>query len=238
MDGNVEYSTVYFSSTTKTVINSEYMVDKSFQEILYRIDNWINKVSWWIIESIDGEYVIISAYSPLIQSTYIELPDELKHSGKCLTNIKNNESKCFLWCHIRHLNFVGKNPQRITKEDKKMISKLDYEGIKLSDSRRDYCKYERQSNICINVFCYENKLTYPVYLSNQWFNDRMDLLISNKIKSHYVYIKDLNRFMFSKIKNKNKKYFGKCFLQCFSNEQVLIEHRENCLIINGKQSVK
>ena len=119
MDGNVEYSTVYFSSTTKTVINSEYMVDKSFQEILYRIDNWINKVSWWIIESIDGEYVIISAYSPLIQSTYIELPDELKHSGKCLTNIKNNESKCFLWCHIRHLNFVGRNPQRITKEDKK-----------------------------------------------------------------------------------------------------------------------
>ena len=39
-------------------------------------------------------------------------------------------------------------------------------------------------------------------------------------------------------KNKNKKYFCKCCLQCFSSENVLIEHKENCLIINGKQSVK
>ena len=48
-----------------------------------------------------------------------------------------------------------------------------------------------QNKICINVFCYDNKLTYPVYLSNQKFNDNMDLLlIPNEFKSHYVYIKD------------------------------------------------
>ena len=28
------------------------------------------------------------------------------------------------------------------------------------------------------------------------------------------------------------------FAKCFSSEKVLIEHKENCLIINGKQSVK
>ena len=44
-----------------------------------------------------------------------------------------------------------------------MITKLDYEGIKFPVSRRDYCKIERQNNICVNVFCYGNKLTYPVY---------------------------------------------------------------------------
>ena len=38
-----EYSPVYFNSATKTVVNSEYYLDKSFQDILYRIDNWINK---------------------------------------------------------------------------------------------------------------------------------------------------------------------------------------------------
>ena len=56
------------------LINFEYCLEKSFQEILYRIDNWINKGSGWIIESINGEYVNISAYSPLIGSTYIEFP--------------------------------------------------------------------------------------------------------------------------------------------------------------------
>ena len=44
--------------------------------------------------------------------------------------------------------------------------------------------------------------------------------------------------MCNKIKNKNKKYFCKCCLQCFSSEKVLIEHKENFLTTNGKQSVK
>ena len=93
--------------------------------------------------------------------------------------------------------------------------------------------------MCINVLCYENNLTFPVYLSDQKFHNSMDLLlISDENKSHYVYTKDFNRFLCNKTKNKNKKYFCRCCLQCFSSEKVLIEHKENCLIINGKQSVK
>ena len=52
MNRNIEYSPVYFNSAAKTIINYEYCLDKCFQEILYRIDNWINKGSGWIIESI------------------------------------------------------------------------------------------------------------------------------------------------------------------------------------------
>ena len=82
MDGYTEYMPVYFNSTTKTVINFEYILDKSFQEILYRINNSINRGSGWITESIEVEYVIISAYNPLVGSRYFELPDELKNSKK------------------------------------------------------------------------------------------------------------------------------------------------------------
>ena len=120
-----------------------------------------------------------------------------------------------------------------------MINDLNYEGIKFPVSKKDYCRIERQDNICINVFCYENGLTYPVYVSDQKFHNFMDLLlISDENKSHFVYIKDFGRFMRNKAKNRNKKYFCKCCLQCFSCEEILIEHKENCLVINGKQSVK
>ena len=167
-DGRIEYSPFYFNSTTKTVINSdECGLDQSFQEILYRIDNWINQGSGWIVESIEGFYLNVSSYSPLIGSTYIELPDELKNSRKGLINIQNDDNKCFLWCHIRYLNLIDKNPQRITKKDKKLVSKLDYEGINFPVSKKDYCKTEVQSKICINVFCYKNKVVYPFYLSDQ-----------------------------------------------------------------------
>ena len=91
----------------------------------------------------------------------------------------------------------------------------DYEGIKFPVSKKGYCKIERQKNVCINVFFYESGLIYPIYVSNQKFKDRMD---------HYMYIKDFNRFMCNKTKSKNKKYFCKCCLQCFSSENVLIEH--------------
>ena len=39
INGSIEYSPVYFNSATKTVIHSEFILDKSFQEILYGIDN-------------------------------------------------------------------------------------------------------------------------------------------------------------------------------------------------------
>ena len=42
LNGNIEFTPVYFNSTTKTVINFEYNLDKLFQEVLY-IDNWINE---------------------------------------------------------------------------------------------------------------------------------------------------------------------------------------------------
>ena len=61
-------------------------------------------------------------------------------------------------------------------------------------------------NVCINVFAYENKLVFPIYISDQNFKDSMDLLLlKNDNSSHYVYIKDFDRFMFHKTKNKNKK---------------------------------
>ena len=45
------------------------------------------------------------------------------------------------------------------------------------------------------------------------------LLIPNENNSHYVYMKDFNRFMCYKSKSKNKKNFSKCCLQCFSDEK-------------------
>ena len=89
------------------------------------------------------------------------------------------------------------------------------------------------------MFCSENGLTYPVYVSDQEFHNSVDLLLmSDENKSHYVYVQDFYRFMCNKTKNKNKKYFCRCYLQYFSSGKILIKDKENCLVINGKQSVK
>ena len=104
---------------------------------------------------------------------------------------------------------------------------------------KDFNEIEVKNNIWINVFGYENELVFPIYVSDQKFEDSMDLLLlTDDDKSHYVYIKDFDRFMFHKTKSKNKKWFCKSYLQCFSSENALIKHKENCLSINSKQSAK
>ena len=79
--------------------------------------------------------------------SYNELPNKLRNSRKGLINIKNDDSKCFLWYHIGHLNPLKTYPERITKADRRMISRLDYSDIKFED----YGRIDKKNSICINV---------------------------------------------------------------------------------------
>ena len=123
-NGEIEFRPVYFNSTTKTVINHKISLENVFQEILYRIDNWINEASGWIVELIESRYINISTYRLLSGRSYVKLPAELRTSKKGLINIKNNDEKCFLWCHVRHINPVNMHPEKITPEDKKLANDL------------------------------------------------------------------------------------------------------------------
>ena len=169
----------------------------------------------------------------------MKLPAELRSSKKGLINIKNSNKKCFPWCRVRHINPVKIHPERITREDKKLANDLDYDRVEFPVRENFFSKIGKKSNICINVFCYENKLVFPIYVSDQKFGNASDLLlVIDENKSHYVYIKYFERFMFHKTKNKNKKYFCRSCLQCFSSKNMLTKHKEVCLSINGAQSVR
>ena len=118
-NGEIELKQVYFNSTIKTVLNHKFGLEYSFQETLYRIDNWINEGSGWIVELIESQYINISTYRPLSGSSCIDLPVELKSPRKGLINIKNKDQKCFLWCHVRHISPSKEHPERTKKTEKK-----------------------------------------------------------------------------------------------------------------------
>ena len=73
---------------------------------------------------------------------------------------------------VRHIT----NPKEITEEDKEFISDFYYDGIEFPVQEKDFSKIEVKINICINVFGYEDELFFPVYVSDQIFEDSMDLL--------------------------------------------------------------
>ena len=231
----------YFNSTTDLIINEtdiKLAIQASQQQILNKIAQWISEGSGWTIQLIENHYINIVNYNPLKGSSYIKLPQELRNSAKGLINMKNKDNECFRWCHIRHLNPQYKDPQRIKKTDKQYIEKLDYSSIEFPVTVKQISKIEKQNNICINLFGYEEKQKFPIYISKEKYQDHMELLlITEGENKHYVLIKDFNKFMFNQTKHEHRKYFCMYCLQCFSREDVLTEHKNNCISINGKQAI-
>ena len=248
---------VFFNSSADLIINKtdiKLSLQKSQQQILKKIAQWVSEGSGWTIQSIENHYINIVNYKPLKGSSYINLPQELRNSAKGLINMKNNDNECFRWCHIRHLNPQEKDPQRIKKTDKIFISQIDYSGIEFPVSVKQINKIEKQNNICINLFGYEEKQPFPIIISKEKFTDHMELLLITEGENdeviqlpqsrlrqenkHFVLIKDFNKFMFRKTQHEHRKHFCMYCLQCFSREDVLTEHKSNCLLINGKQAIK
>ena len=241
-DSEIVHKTAYFNGAAQTIINNPEVTESlqsSQQQILNKIAQWVSEGSGWTIQSVDNHYLNIVKYQPMNGSSYIELPPELRNSAKGLINMKTENNECFRWCHIRHLNPQDKNPQRIKKSDKEYVDKLNYNGIEFPVTTKKYNKIEKQNEININVFGYENKQPYPIYVSKEKYGNHMNLLlITENENKHYVLIKDFNNFMFNQTKHKESKHFCMHCLQCFSSERVLNNHKDNCIQINGTQAVK
>ena len=232
----------YFNSASQTIINQMEIneaLQMSKQNILNKIAQWISEGSGWTVQSVHNHYLNIAKYEPMKGSSYIQLPNELRNSKKGLINMKNEDNECFRWCHIRHINPQDKYPQRIKKIDKQYVEKLDYSGVEFPVGVKHYNKIEKHNSININVFGYENKQPYPIYVSKEKYVDHMELLlVTEKENKHYVLIKDFNRFMYNQTKHEHRKHFCMHCLQCFSSDRVLSNHKENCIQVNGTQAIK
>ena len=244
-----EYKDAYFNSKVFTILDPDDIIeslDKAAEEINNKIAVWLSEGSGWTIEEIQSHFVNIVKYLPLRGNSYVQLPKELRHHNKGLINLKNIDNKCFLWCHVRHLNPRKKDPQRITKSDREFAKRLDYSGITFPVTRNQINRIEKQNKINIYVFGYDTvkKSAYPIYHSPERYDDRLDLLyIEDKNElgeetNHFVYIKDFDRLMFNFTKHKGKKHFCRNCLQCFYSNESLAKHRVNCLAINGVQAIK
>ena len=67
---------------------------------------------------------------------------------------------------------------------------------------RDYEVIEERFNINVNLFGCDNRV-FSLYASKKSNEQVLNvLLISNEEKSHYVLIKDFNRLMYSKTKQR------------------------------------
>ena len=188
-----EFIQLYFNSTTRTILNEleiRDFYDQAVEEILNRIAKWISKGSGWVIERILNLYFNVVSYVPLKGRSYFPLPEELRNSRKGLINIKNDDNECFRWCHVRHINPVKKDPQRIKQKDRGIAKTLDYTGVTFPVTIRDMGKIENQNKININIFGYD-EYVFPIRNSKTEYEDTLNVLLIERERQR----KNINSIM-------------------------------------------
>ena len=90
-----------------------------------------------------------------------------------------------------YINPVKIHPEIIKQTDNELVIVLIMIELNLLCERKVLRKIEIKNNICFNVFSCENRVIFPIYISDQKFENSMNfLLVINENKSHYVYIKN------------------------------------------------
>ena len=90
----------------------------------------------------------------------MDLPFELKSPRKGIINIKNKDQKCFLWCHVRHINPSKEHPERIKRNVNKIAEKFDYDEIEFPAQEKDFNKIE-----------VKNQFVKLIEMTNFFFNN-------------------------------------------------------------------
>ena len=139
--------------------------------------------------------VTIARYQPLRGGSYIVLPKYISSKKACI-NVNNKDDNCLKWA-LRSTVFPARNNLNKTcsypSEDG-----FYFDGISSPTPINQIKKLEKQNEMAINVFDYENKAIIVYQLSEQPASiARINLLlIYEEPKSHYVWIKDLNRLLY------------------------------------------
>ena len=102
-------------------------------------------------------------------------------------------------------------------------------------------KVEDLNNLAINVFGFEEDV-FPLYLSSR-DGVPINLLLICKVidgetRSHYVWIKDINRLLYDQTKHKARKHFCLRCLFSFNSEESLSKHTPECKRIASNEPAR
>lgn len=230
-DGTKERIMAHFRSKTNISLqndDNEHNMNEAFGKMNASLEEYIHKGSNWVVNKIVCLEVHTVKYSPISGSSYMELPSKLYYS-RGVINIKNEDQKCFLWSIIAALHPVDANSSYVGHytgyEDT-----LDITGIDFPVSLSKVEKFEKQNNLSINVFGYEEGHVFPLYLTKMG-NGREEinlLYITDDKNSHYCWIKSLSRLLGHTRKSHTKLYYFHRCLHGFIRQDLLDSHRPYC----------
>ena len=229
VDGDEISCEPYFTSRCSSVLIDNQIngsVEEALGKILNDLDNYLKNGSGWALEKVLKVYINVARYKPLKGHSFIELPRKLKNT-KAIINIQNtNDHRCFIYSVLAALHPV-QDAQRVTKYIP-FIHELNLSGIDMPMKLQQIPKFEKQNEISINVFGYEEGV-YPLHISSFRFPRHINLLlITDGEQNHYCLIRDLGRLLNHQSQNRHKKFVCPYCLHCYTRQDLLDKHKSYC----------
>ena len=106
----------------------------------------LNKLTFHNLSTVIREFLHEITKKNLPSTKLPNYQVELRSPRKVLINIKNKDQKCFLWCHVKHNNPLKEHPERISKDNKKLVKNLDYDGIDFPVRENHFGKIEKKEH--------------------------------------------------------------------------------------------
>ena len=202
-------------------------LDRQLEELA----GWTERGFGWVVDAIEKFYLDFARNDPLRGDHYLPLPKDLKAKG-AIINVKNKDNECLRWA-LRAAKFpVTKDAQRPSKYP--TDDGLDFTGISFPTPLNEIPKVKKQNNIAINVLGFDNKtkkerILYVSEMKSENIPSCNVMLITKGSTSHYCYIKNLSRLLYSQqhSEGNNYHYCVRC-LQGFSSQAVFQKHTTLC----------
>ena len=184
----------------------------------------------WTVDRVLDLTIHITRYSPRRGSNYMPLPSRLC-SKHVIINVNNKDNRCFMLSILAALYPTNIHAARIVKY-KDHISSINIEGISFPVKMSDIQRFEKQIKLSVNVFGYEKNEVFPIHITRNRYERHINvLMISHHKKSHFCWIKDLNRLLYDQKTYKIRYHNHYCSfcLHGFTKERLLEDHIPYCL---------
>ena len=143
----------FFSSAVQDVDCTQQLdLAAVASDLSAQADHWNSRGSGFVLEHITKFVLCISKHRPLHGSTYIPTPPWLSKK-QCVVNVKNFDSKCFVWSVLAALHPPKYHPDRLSNY-MNYENSLNISGLSFPLAVKDVPKFKKQNpSISVSVIC-------------------------------------------------------------------------------------
>ena len=244
IEGETTTIEMMFHTDALPLMNDELInehLPANFHQLNKNAEEFEAEGSGWNLKRILNIKVHMGAYTPLVGSCYIPLPQEL-HKKKAVLNIQNDDDKCIAWCLLAHMfpKTNNQNPCKVSSY-RQNEHDIDMTGVTFPTPLKDIARIESNNSLSINVFSYDGvNGVIPQRISRNIRNQEhhVNLLLLTEVdKRHYCLIRNFSRLMGQRTKKNGKQYYCYNCLHGYSRQDLHDQHFQRCIKHKAQRAV-